>query len=278
VINLISIELYKIFAAPRSYIGFLAIFVIVGAVQLAMFFEGEEIVSIAIQNLQQDFNLEGKLINCYLLTYILFNSLIFQIPILVCLISGDLIAGEANSGTLRLILIRAYSRSHIYIAKCLSGFFYVILLMSFFGLLSYVLGFFLFGTGDLVVLRRGVTVLSENDLIWRFICAFSFGTLSMFLVSSLCLMISAFSKNSIVPIVGTIAIIIVCNIILTLGGPIFKSIIPFFFTSHFTKWQYFFEFELDSVLILKSILIQILYIFLFNFIGLWHFKKKDILD
>ena len=126
-INLIIIELYKIFTKPRSYIGFLAIFVIVVAVQLAMFFEGEEIISIAIQNLQQDFKLEGKLINCHLLTYILFNSLVFQIPILICLISGDLIAGEANLGTLRLILIRAYSRSHIYVSKCLASFFYVIL-------------------------------------------------------------------------------------------------------------------------------------------------------
>ena len=73
-IKLISIELFKVVKKPRTYIGFLAIFLIVGAMQLAMYFEGEELISIAIQNLENDFRLEGKIINANLLTYILLNS------------------------------------------------------------------------------------------------------------------------------------------------------------------------------------------------------------
>jgi len=62
-IQLILIELFKIVKRPRTYIGFLAIFLTVGAMQLAMFYEGEELISIAIQNLENDFRLEGKIIN-----------------------------------------------------------------------------------------------------------------------------------------------------------------------------------------------------------------------
>ncbi len=74
-IQLTLIELFKIIKRPRTYIGFLAIFLTVGAMQLAMFYEGEELISIAIQNLENDFRLEGKIINTNLMTYILLNLL-----------------------------------------------------------------------------------------------------------------------------------------------------------------------------------------------------------
>ena len=276
-IQLTLIELSKIIKRPRTYIGFLAIFLTVGIMQLAMYFEGEEMIALAIQNLENDFRLEGKIINTNLMTYILLNSLIIQIPILVCLITGDSIAGEASSGTLRLILQRPYTRTKIYLAKALCGFIYAVSLIIFLALMTYVLGYFLFGGGDLIVLRRGVTVISSDDVVWRFILAFCSGGLSMIVVASLSMMISSFVNNAIGPIVGTIAIIICLNIIFTLGAPLFKELIPYIFTSHFVKWQYFFDFNIEVDKIKLSILVQLAYILLFNFIGIIHFNRKDIL-
>ena len=66
----------------------------------------------------------------------------------------------------------------------------------------------------LIVLRRGVTVISSDDVVWRFCLAFCSGALSMLVVASLSMMISSFVNNSIGPIVGTISIIIGLNIIL----------------------------------------------------------------
>ena len=233
-IQLTIIELFKIVKRPRTYIGFLAIFLTVGAMQLAMYYEGEELISIAIQNLENDFRLEGKIINTNLMTYILLNSLIIHIPILICLVTGDSIAGEASSGTLRLILQRPYSRTQIYLAKAFSGFIYTISLIIFLALMTYVLGYFLFGSGDLIVLRRGVTVISSDDVVWRFFMAFCSGALSMLVVASLSMMISAFVNNSIGPIVGTISIIIGLNIIFTLGS----SFIQRYYTLYFHKSFY----------------------------------------
>ena len=277
-IQLTIIELFKIINRPRTYIGFLAIFLTVGAMQLAMYYEGEELISIAIQNLENDFRLEGKIINTNLMTYILLNSLIIHIPILICLVTGDSIAGESSSGTLRLILQRPYSRTQIYLAKAFSGFIYTISLIIFLALMTYVLGYFLFGSGDLIVLRRGVTVISSDDVVWRFFMAFCSGALSMLVVASLSMMISAFVNNSIGPIVGTISIIIGLNIIFTLGAPLFKDIIPYIFTSHFIKWQYFFDFQIEVDKLKLSFIVQLVYIIVFNTIGILHFKRKDILS
>ena len=277
-IQLTIIELFKIVKRPRTYIGFLAIFLTVGAMQLAMYYEGEELISIAIQNLENDFRLEGKIINTNLMTYILLNSLIIHIPILICLVTGDSIAGEASSGTLRLILQRPYTRTQIYLAKAFSGFIYTISLIIFLALMTYVLGYFLFGSGDLIVLRRGVTVISSDDVLWRFCLAFCSGALSMLVVASLSMMISSFVGNSIGPIVGTISIIIGLNIIFTLGAPLFKDIIPYIFTSHFIKWQYFFDFQIEIDKLKLSVIVQLVYILVFNTIGIFHFNRKDILS
>ena len=276
--QLTLIELFKIIKRPRTYIGFLAIFLTVGAMQLAMYYEGEELISIAIQNLENDFRLEGKIINTNLMTYILLNSLIIHIPILICLVTGDSIAGEASSGTLRLILQKPYSRTQIYLAKALSGFIYTISLIIFLALMTYVLGFFLFGSGDLIVLRRGVTVISSDDVVWRFCLAFCSGALSMLVVASLSMMISSFVNNAIGPIVGTISIIIGLNIIFTLGAPLFKNLIPYIFTSHFIKWQYFFDFQIEIDKLKLSVIVQLAYIIVFNTIGIFHFNRKDILS
>ena len=276
--QLTLIELFKIIKRPRTYIGFLAIFLTVGAMQLAMYYEGEELISIAIQNLENDFRLEGKIINTNLMTYILLNSLIIHIPILICLVTGDSIAGEASSGTLRLILQKPYSRTQIYLAKALSGFIYTISLIIFLALMTYVLGYFLFGSGDLIVLRRGVTVLSSDDVVWRFGLAFCSGTLSMLVVASLSMMISSFVNNAIGPIVGTISIIIGLNIIFTLGAPLFKNLIPYIFTSHFIKWQYFFDFQIEINKLKLSVIVQLAYIIVFNTIGIFQFNRKDILS
>ena len=276
--QLTLIELFKIIKRPRTYIGFLAIFLTVGAMQLAMYYEGEELISIAIQNLENDFRLEGKIINTNLMTYILLNSLIIHIPILICLVTGDSIAGEASSGTLRLILQKPYSRTQIYLAKALSGFIYTISLIIFLALMTYVLGYFLFGSGDLIVLRRGVTVISSDDVVWRFCLAFCSGALSMLVVASLSMMISSFVNNAIGPIVGTISIIIGLNIIFTLGAPLFKNLIPYIFTSHFIKWQYFFDFQIEIDKLKLSVIVQLVYIIVFNTIGIFHFNRKDILS
>ena len=276
--QLTLIELFKIIKRPRTYIGFLAIFLTVGAMQLAMYYEGEDLISIAIQNLENDFRLEGKIINTNLMTYILLNSLIIHIPILICLVTGDSIAGEASTGTLRLILQKPYSRTQIYLAKAFSGFIYTISLIIFLALMTYVLGFFLFGSGDLIVLRRGVTVISSDDVVWRFCLAFCSGALSMLVVASLSMMISSFVNNAIGPIVGTISIIIGLNIIFTLGAPLFKNLIPYIFTSHFIKWQYFFDFQIEIDKLKLSVIVQLAYIIVFNTIGIFHFNRKDILS
>lgn len=275
--TLLKTELFKILKRPRTYIGIGAILLIVVALELAFFAEGETLIGLAMQNLQSVFRMEGKIISVNFLTYMLLNVLIIHVPILICLVTGDIISGEAANGSLRLLLQRPYSRMKIYMAKWLAGTIYTIALILFLALSSYLLGYALFGEGDLIVFRRGVHVFEADDVAWRFFYAFGMGIISMLVVSSLSIMISSFTSNSIGPIVGTIAILIVLNIISTVAANVMQPVLPYIFTTHFIKWQYFFETEIQWGSVYMGLFVQIGYIILFTTIGLINFKRKDIL-
>ena len=49
--------------------------------------------------------------------YIILNTLLIQVPILVALIAADSISGEANMGTLRLLISKPISRTQLILVK-----------------------------------------------------------------------------------------------------------------------------------------------------------------
>ncbi|MCG8576060.1 MAG: ABC transporter permease [Flavobacteriales bacterium] len=275
--NLLKVELFKIMKRPRTYIGFGTILFIILAFQFALAAEGDAIIGMGIQNLKSVFRFEGEIITVNFVTYMLMTTLIIHVPILVCLVTGDMISGEASKGSLRLLVQRPYTRGQIFMAKWLAGAIYTIALLLFAAIMTYALGYLLFGSGDLIVFRKGINVLEANDVAWRFICGFGVGTLAMLVVSSLSMMISSFVNNSIGPIVGTIAIIIILNVLSALLTSLLQPVLPYIFTTHFIKWQYFFDSEIDWGSIYNAIFVLIAYIVVFTLIGWWNFKRKDIL-
>ena len=275
--RLIAVELFKIMKRPRTYIGFGTILFIILAFQGALAAQGEQIIGLGIQNLKSVFRFEGEIITVNFVTYMLMTTLIIHVPILVCLVTGDMISGEASKGSLRLLVQRPYSRGQIFMAKWIAGSIYTIALVLFAALVTYFLGLALFGDGDLIVFRQGINVIEANDVAWRFVYGFGIGVLAMLVVSSLSMMISSFVNNSIGPIVGTIAIIIILNVLSALMTSLLKPVLPYIFTTHFTKWQYFFDAELKWGSISNAIFVLIGYILVFTLVGWWNFKRKDIL-
>lgn len=276
--KLIKLELYKIFTKPRTYIGFGAVFLIVLSIELGFYLEGEALLDFVIQNVKDRFIFKGKLINTYTVSYVVLSSLWIHIPILIALVTGDLIAGEANSGTFRLLLTRPVSRTKLLAAKFIAGWTYTALVISLMIVLSVGLGTLLFGPGDLLVLKGTVNIFPAKDAFWRFALAYGHGLLSMTVVASLAFMLSAFAENSIGPIISTFAIIVGLTIISTLGFSLIKPVVPYLFTTHLPAWSSFFEYEIDSFKIWFSILVDIAYIIVFLAVTFYYFKRKDIVS
>ena len=274
--SVLSIELFKIYRRKRSYIGFLAVLALVMLVFLGFYYEGEEMFGFITKNLENSFILQGNILNGNLFAYLVLKSLWVHFPILVALVTGDLISGEAQSGTLRLILSRPVSRTQLITAKFFAAIIYVSSLVLFLALLSIILGYLFFGTGDLMIILNEVNVFNADDVPWRLVSAYLFGILSMSTIAALSVFLSAVTGNSLAAILGTIALVIVLTFVSLFNIPFLNLIKPFLFTSYTSSWQFFFEYGHQLTLILRDLGILVLHIVLFYAITLFYFRKKDI--
>ncbi len=276
--RILKIEIQKIFFKRRSYIGFVAVLAMVLLVFLAMFYEGQDLLGFLTQNLENTFVFHGNLINGNLFAYIVLKSLWVHFPILVVLVTGDLISGEEQAGTFRMVLIRPVSRFTLISAKFIAGLLYVSLLVLFMAVVSIVLGRVAFGNGDLLVLMQTVNIFPADDAMWRLVLAFIFGIASMGTVAALSFFLSAVTGNSLTAILGTLAIVIVLTFVSAFSIPVLEIVKPFLFTTYMTSWQSFFYFEMDNAQIVFDLFVLLAHIVGFYLLTVLYFNRKDILS
>lgn len=278
-LTLIKIEIYKIFKKWRTYISFAAIGVLIPIIHIAMMIEGEHSLDYMTRNLKQSFIFIGNLLNGYLISYLILNSLVVHIPFLITLVAGDLLAGEATAGTYRILISRPVSRFKITCSKFFAGIFYTNLLVLFLAVMSLGLGILIFGTGELIVLKSsGIIIFERGDVFWRFLVAYAFASLSMSVVAGLAFLFSSLVENAIGPIVATMAIIIIFIIISAINVQFFQSIKPYLFTTYMNSWRLLFDNPLNLKEILESALILLSHAAVFFTATVYIFSKKDILS
>jgi ABC-2 type transport system permease protein len=294
--KLLKLELFKIFKRPRTYIAFGAIAAIVLLIQIALKFEGKSYIDLLLSNLNGSFEFSDefklKLLNGYLICFIILNTLLIQMPLLVALIAGDSIAGEANMGTLRLSLTKPISRTQYMLVKFWASVIYTIVLLIWMAALALFGSMLIFGTNDMIVLRsEGIEQIQRFDVLWRYFAAFGYAAVALTTVAALSFLLSVFADNSIGPIIATMSIVIVFTILSEMNIPVYdKTVKPYLFTSHMVAWKGFFYVKATGdgttingsienlPAILRSLSILVIYICLFFSAAVWCFRKKDILS
>jgi ABC-2 type transport system permease protein len=234
-------------------------------------------ISFVTASFEQTLTFEGSILNGNLVAFIILQMLVIHIPLLVALVTGDLVSGEAAMGTIRMLATKPISRTQLILSKFLAGGVYTMLIVAWLGFMAVVVGKLMFGSGDLMVLNSdGLVILQEADINWRYLGGFGVAFLAMLTVSSLSITLSCFSENSIGPIVTTMAIITLFIIIGTLDVSIFDPIRPFLFTTHMASWRSFFEEPLPTRDILQSVVILLAHNVVFVIVALFSFNRKDI--
>lgn len=291
--NLLQIELFKIFKKPRTYLAFAIIAAFIFLIQLGLFVNGKDWMMFMLGSLDETMNIEyDKLVNGYAVCFFVLNLLLVHVPILVALVAGDVVSGEASMGTLRLLASKPVSRTQIILAKYFATAVYVFALLFWIAIISLVVSIAVFGVNDLVVAKtNGLQLIESNDVLWRYFFAFGFAFIAMMVVAAISLLLSVLSENSIGPIVATVGIIIVCTLISEMEIPIYQKYIkPYLFTTYMLGWKGFFyigstgdgETIKGSIQylpgILKSIAALLAYIVALVTASVFIFRKKDILS
>ena len=275
--KLLRIELYKVFKRPRTYISFGIVAAISFIIQLAMLSGGKDFVSFGMQAVTEQFDVQGDIINGYFVTYIILQSLLVQIPLLVALVAGDMLAGEASMGTMRLVLTKPISRPKLIWIKFMASLVYTVMLIVWLAVVGLFVSLLIFGAGDMVNMKSGTfIILLKDDMVWRYMAAFVFASLAMTSIAALAMMLSAFADNSIGPIIATMGIVVVLTILTNLELPLFNAIKPYLFTTHMIGWKGFFDDPVPYAAIYKSAGVLVAYTLGFLGITIAYFNKKDI--
>jgi ABC-2 type transport system permease protein len=294
--SLLQIELYKISRRPRTFIAFVAIAAIVFIFQFAFKADGESYMNLMLQSVNDTFEIDkSKAINGYFMCYIILNTLLIQVPILVALVAGDSISGEANMGTLRLMLTKPVSRTEIVLVKFLASLIYTVMLLVWMAVTALFISLLIFGADDMIIFRvKGdesqILQITRDDIMWRYFAAFCYAAVALTVIAALAMLLSVFAENSIGPIIATVCIVIVCTVISNINVPIIdRNVKPWLFTSYLVGWKGFFYIATNPdgepvkgsienwPAIRNSLYILLAHIFILLGITIAVFKRKDIL-
>jgi ABC-2 type transport system permease protein len=278
--KLFWLEIFKTFSRWRTYISFTVIALIVIIAEVVMRLSANEIVYRMLRPFQRDFLISGNILNTWFVVAFLMNSLHIHIPFLITLVAGDMVSSETTSGTIRFLLIRPPSRGRIITAKYLTALFYTAILVIFFALVCVFLGLLLFGSGDLIIHHYGrfdLSFIPETKVPARIVLAFVAAIWSMTVVASIAFLFSTLAENSIGPIIGTMAVVIVLLVLGNLPLDFFRTLKPYFFTTYMVNlWQQFLSIPIPWPEIGRSAIILGLHNAGLFLIAFFVFKRKDI--
>ena len=178
------------------------------------------------------------------LTFALYSvmfSFSLLIPIFVAMTAGGQIAGERQSGTLRMICVRPVSRVSLLLSKFLVTAFYTYLLVSFFIGLNLLVGLLFVGWGDLQLYPGALNLVDEpgkllrDEALWRFAYASLSGTWALLVIAAVAMLFSVLFDNPSMATVATLAVYLVFHIV----GRVefFEHLRPYFFTTDMDFWR-----------------------------------------
>ena len=275
-LGLIQNELLIIIGRWRSYIGFIGISILMPLILWGFFVGGEELHQDYAKELGGTFMVVGSIINSFLATYVIMNTLWIHIPFLVTLAAGDSVAADGANGIFRITLTRSVSRFKILVSKLLASYIYTATLLIFCAFWSLGIGSFVLGTGDLIVIDNGILILDESQAWVRMVFSFSLAIFVMCMVATLCFMFSTMVSNAVGPIIGTMFLIIIGYMIIGIPLEIFEKIEPYIFVKYFNVWWDAFKDPIPWGEIGKKLGILGIYLVACFGIATYVFLKKDI--
>jgi ABC-2 type transport system permease protein len=200
------------------------------------------------------------------------------LPAAVAVTAGDTIAGEAQQGTLRYVLIRPVGRTRLLVAKLVSVMGFVLLTLLVVAATSYVLGVLLLGhataAGPTTTLSG--TQLTTPQLLERTGLALAYALLSMLGVAAVALFLSTMVRSPLAAAMGTLALLIGSSLLLTLDAA--HGLRPYLVTRY---WLSFIDLFRDPILwhdVLHGVLLQAGYVVVLLGAAWANFVTKDITD
>jgi ABC-2 type transport system permease protein len=201
------------------------------------------------------------------------------LPIAVAITAGEAIAGEAQQGTLRYMLVRPVGRTRLLAAKLVAVMAFVVLTVLIVAATAYVLGSLLLGNESVTATGPASvsgSSMSTPELVGRTFLALGYAILCMLGVAAVALFLSTVSESPMGAALGTLALLVASTLLLTLDAA--DPLQPYLPTRY---WLAFVDLFRDPILwrdVLRGVLLQAVYVVVFLGAGWANFMTKDVTD
>ncbi|ADB75904.1 ABC transporter permease [Geodermatophilus obscurus] len=197
------------------------------------------------------------------------------LPIAVAVVAGDAVAGEAQAGTLRYLLVRPSGRTRLLVAKLVALMAFVLVTVLVVAGVGYVVGTTLFDTQPV---GGGTSVsgtsLSQQELAGRSLMAIGYVTVSMLGVAAFGLFFSTLTDSPLAAALGALAVLVTSSLLFTLDAA--SPIAPYLPTRY---WLAFVDLFRDPILwrdVVRGLALQGLYVGVLLAAAWANFTTKDV--
>lgn len=198
----------------------------------------------------------------------------FFIPLLASVAGGQALAGEAEKGTLRTLLMQPVKRSALLGAKWLVANVYMILGLAVLGAAALLAGALFFGLQPLRLLSG--EMLGGGSSALRILIAYGYVFAGTIAVVSLALLLSTLTDSSLTAVAGALVLVIVMLILQQFSA--FDFLRPYLLSSHLEAWTTLLRQPVDWTLMWKGLANFAAWSAGTTGVALFWFRRKDILS
>jgi ABC-2 type transport system permease protein len=207
-----------------------------------------------------------------------FTAMILAIPLFLPLtmgvVAGDTIAGEANTGTLRYLLVAPVSRARLLVVKFIGASAFALAATATLMITGILVGLALFPVGPVTLLSGDV--ISIPAALMRIALVAGYVTISLMGLAAVGLFISTLTVIPVGAMAATVVVSTVSQILATL--PQLEVIHPFLLTYNWLGFADLLRAPMDFHSMGINALVQLAYIAIFGSAAYSRFTTKDILS
>lgn len=196
------------------------------------------------------------------------------LPLTIGVVAGDTIAGEANQGTLRYLLISPAGRVRLLITKFIGAIAFVLAGTATLMIAGAIIGAILFPVGPVTLISGDVISVAES--VWRMVLVASYTSVSMLGLIAIGMFISTLT---VVPVGAMAATVVLSGVSQILDNiPQLEPIHEFLFTHYWLGFVDLLRQPADFSSFASNAILQLAYVVIFGALAYSRFASKDILS
>jgi len=198
------------------------------------------------------------------------------LPVAVAVVAGDSIAGEAQAGTLRYLLVRPVGRTRLLVAKLVATLVFVLVAVLSVAVVGFGVGRLLLGSQPIsqAIVSVSGTSLTPGQIAWRVVLAVGYMAFSMLGVAAMAVLLSTLSDSPLTASLGALAFLVSSSLLLTIDAA--QALQPYLPTRY---WLSFVDLFRDPILwseVERGVALQAVYVVVLLGAAWASFTTKDI--